>query len=119
VAHFAELDQNNTVIRVVVVDNRDTADASGIEREHIGQAHLEKILGGRWLQTSYNGNFRRNYAGTGYSYRADIDAFVPPQPYASWVLDQGTAQWRAPVAQPEDGQQYTWDESSVSWQPQT
>jgi len=115
VAHFAELDQNNTVLRVVVVSNRDTADASGVEKEHIGAAHLEKILGGTWKQTSYNGNFRKNYAGQGYTYNSTIDAFVPPKPFSSWVLDENTAQWNSPVPMPQDGKMYQWDEASVNW----
>ena len=114
-AHFAELDANNVVLRVVVVDNKDTADAFGVEKEHIGAAHLEKILGGTWKQTSYNGNMRKNYAGIGYTYRADIDAFVPPQPFASWVLNESTAQWDAPVPMPTDGKMYSWDEAAASW----
>lgn len=113
-AHFAEIDANNVVLRVVVVDNKDTADANGVEKEHIGAAHLEKILGGTWKQTSYNGNIRKNYAGIGYTYRADIDAFVPPKPFASWILN-ADAQWEAPVAMPTDGQMYTWDEATTSW----
>ena len=114
-AHFAELDANNVVLRVVVVDNKDTADAFGVEKEHIGAAYLEKILGGTWKQTSYNGNMRKNYAGIGYTYRADIDAFVPPQPFASWVLNESTAQWDAPVPMPTDGKMYSWDEAAASW----
>ena len=114
-AHFAELDANNVVLRVVVVDNKDTADAFGVEKEHIGAAHLEKILGGTWKQTSYNGKMRKNYAGIGYTYRADIDAFVPPQPFASWVLNESTAQWDAPVPMPTDGKMYSWDEAAASW----
>ena len=113
-SHFAELDANNVVLRVVVVDNKDTADAFGVEKEHIGAAHLEKILGGTWKQTSYNGNMRKNYAGIGYTYRADIDAFVPPKPFASWLLN-ANAQWEAPVAMPTDGNMYTWDEEAVNW----
>ena len=114
-AHFCELDENNVVLRVVVVDNKDTADAFGVEKEHIGSAHLEKILGGTWKQTSYNGNMRKNYAGIGYTYRADIDAFVPPQPFASWVLNESTAQWDAPVTMPTDGNMYSWDEATTNW----
>jgi len=113
-AHFAELDANNVVLRVVVVDNKDTADAFGVEKEHIGSAHLEKILGGTWKQTSYNGNMRKNYAGIGYTYRADIDAFVPPQPFASWILN-ADAQWEAPTPMPTDGKMYSWDEATTSW----
>jgi hypothetical protein len=113
-SHFAKIDENNVVTQVVVVDNKDTADAFGVEKEHIGAAHLEKILGGTWKQTSYNGNIRKNYAGIGYTYRADIDAFVPPKPFASWLLN-ANAQWEAPVAMPTDGNMYTWDEEAVNW----
>ena len=113
-AHFARIDENGLVLQVVVVDNKDTADASGVEKEHIGAAHLEKMLGGTWKQTSYNGNMRKNYAGIGYTYRADIDAFVPPQPFASWTLN-ADAQWEPPVAMPQDGKMYSWDESTTSW----
>ena len=81
-AHFAEIDQFGKVKRVIVVGNADTSDASGVEKEHIGAAFCEKLFGGTWKQTSYNGNFRKNYAGIGYTYNADIDAFVPPQPFA-------------------------------------
>ena len=112
-AHFAQLDSNNVVIQVIVVDNKDTADAYGTEKEHIGAAFCERVLGGTWKQTSYNGNKRKNYAGIGYTYRADIDAFVPPQPYASWVLN-ANAQWEAPTPMPTDGM-YSWDEATTSW----
>ena len=117
-AHFAELNQNNEVLRVVVVDNRDTSDASGVEREHIGQAHLEKILGGVWRQTSYNATMRKNYAGVGYTYDSQRDAFIPPKPYASWILNETTCQWQAPIAQPQDGKMYAWNEQTTSWQEQ-
>ena len=113
-AHFCRIDENGVVQQVVVVDNKDTADAFGVEKEHIGAAHLEKILGGTWKQTSYNGNMRKNYAGIGYTYRADIDAFVAPKPFASWILN-ADAQWEAPVAMPTDGKMYSWDEASTSW----
>jgi len=115
-AHFAEIDtdRNNLVLRVVVVDNKDTADADGVEKEHIGAAYLERLLGGTWKQTSYNGNIRKNYAGIGYTYRADIDAFVPPKPYPSWVLNDA-AQWEAPVPMPDDEKMYSWDEDTQSW----
>jgi len=113
-AHFARIDENNVVLRVVVVDNKDTADANGVEKEHIGAAFLESVLGGTWKQTSYNGNIRKNYAGIGYTYDADIDAFVAPKPYPSWVLD-ADAQWQAPVPMPDDGEMYSWDEDAQSW----
>ena len=114
-SHFAELDANNVVLRVVVVDNKDTADASGVEKEHIGAAHLEKILGGTWKQTSYNGNMRKNYAGVGYTYDAQRDAFIPPKPFVSWLLNENTAQWEAPTPMPTDGKMYSWDEVTTSW----
>ena len=113
-AHFARLDENNVVTQVVVVDNKDTSDAAGVEKEHIGAAFCEKLFGGTWKQTSYNGNFRKNYAGIGYTYNADIDAFVPPKPFASWVLNEETAQWNAPVPMPEEGM-WSWDEDTTSW----
>lgn len=119
-AHFAELDENNVVKRVIVVDNKDTSDANGNEIESIGVAFCQKLLGGNWKQTSYNGKVRKNYAGIGYTYRADIDAFVAPQPFPSWVLD-ANAQWQAPVPMPEDAgtgeppKMYSWDEASLSW----
>jgi hypothetical protein len=112
-AHFAELDSNNVVLRVIVVDNKDTSDAYGVEKEHIGAAFCERVLGGTWKQTSYNGNMRKNYAGIGYTYHEDIDAFAAPQPYPSWTLD-ADARWQAPTPMPTDGY-YTWDEARTSW----
>ena len=114
-AHFAKLDENNVVTQVIVVANKDTSDASGVEKEHIGAAFCERLFGGTWKQTSYNGNMRKNYAGIGFSYNADIDAFVPPKPFASWTLNNDTAQWEAPVAMPDDGQEYAWNEETTSW----
>jgi len=114
-AHFAQLDENNVVTQVIVVANSDTADAFGVEKEHIGAAFCERLFGGTWKQTSYNGNKRKNYAGIGFTYREDIDAFVPPQPYASWTLNETTAQWQAPVAIPNNGGMYSWDEDNQQW----
>jgi hypothetical protein len=119
-AHFAKI-ENNVVTQVIVVANKDTADANGVEKEYIGAAFCEKLFGGTWKQTSYNGTIRKNYAGIGYTYDADIDAFVPPQPYASWTLNNDTAQWEAPVPMPEDAgtgeppKMYSWDEATTSW----
>ena len=120
-AHFAKLDENNVVTEVHVVANKDTSDANGVEKEYIGQAFLEKLFGGTWKQTSYNGNIRKNYAGIGYTYNADIDAFVPPKPFASWLLNEETAQWEAPTPMPADAgtgeppKMYSWDEATTSW----
>lgn len=113
-AHFAKI-EDGVVTQVIVVDNKDTADASGVEKEHIGAAFCERLLGGTWKQTSYNGNKRKNYAGIGYTFREDIDAFVPPRPFASWLLNEQTAQWEAPVAMPNDGSRYTWNEATLAW----
>jgi hypothetical protein len=96
-AHFAELDQNNVVLRVIVVDNKDTADANGVEKESIGVAFCERLFGGVWKQTSYNAyvnKFRKNYAGIGFTYDEQRDAFIPPKPAGDgWVLNEETCQW--------------------------
>lgn len=114
-AHFAELDANNVVLRVIVVATKDNSTADGVEKESIGQAFCERLLGGRWVQTSYNGNIRKRYAGIGYTYNETLDAFIPPQPYPSWTLNNGTADWVAPVPMPTDGKQYIWNETTQSW----
>ena len=100
-AHFAQLDENNVVTQVIVVGNDDIKDVNGNEVESIGVAFCQKLLGAdtNWKQTSYNSNMRVRYAGIGYSYNAELDAFVPPQPYASWTLDSGTADWVSPLGE--------------------
>lgn len=113
-AHFAQLNEENLVTQVIVVANQDTADKDGVENEAIGIAFCTNLLGGRWVQTSYNAKIRKNYAGIGYKYDADLDAFIPPQPYASWTLN-ADAQWEAPVAMPTDDKRYTWNEETTSW----
>jgi hypothetical protein len=114
-AHFAKIDQFGYVAQVIVVDNKDTSDASGVEKESIGAAFCERLFGGTWKQTSYNGKFRKNYAGIGYKYDADRDAFIAPKPFASWVLEELTCQWKAPTPMPTDGKKYSWDEATTSW----
>lgn len=106
-AHFAEIDGNNVVTRVLVVAN---------ENEDRGQQFLaeELGLGGTWIQTSYNSNFRKNYAGVGYYYDPTNDWFYAPQPFASWTLDED-AKWQAPVPYPTDGLVYVWDEETTDW----
>ena len=120
-AHFAQLDENNVVVQVIVVNNDDTSDSNGVENESIGVAFCQKLLGAdtTWKQTSYNHNIRVRYAGIGYSYNASLDAFVPPQPFASWTLDSGIANWVAPLTKPTLTSEqeaadsyYTWDESA-------
>jgi hypothetical protein len=107
-AHFAEIDENNVVLRVLVTDNNDP---NGDE----GYQWLIDNLGGTWVKTSYNASIRKNYAGIGYTYDEALDAFIPPKPFASWALNEGTANWEAPVAMPQDDKMYIWDEDSTSW----
>ena len=118
-AHFAELNSANEVLRVTAVENKDTADVNGVEKEYIGQAHLEKVLGGTWKQTSYNANFRGNYAGKGYTYFSDLDLFMPPKYYNSWLMNTAQATWVAPITAPtlteeeiNAGKYYRWDEDA-------
>ena len=96
-AHYARIDENNIVQQVIVVDNKDTADAFGVEKEYIGAAFCERLLGGTWKQTSYNANFRKNYAGIGYTFDAARDAFIPPRPSDDATLDEATCQWIVPA----------------------
>ena len=112
-AHFAQL-ENNIVKQVIVVSNQDILDENGQESEQKGIDFCSNLLGGTWKQTSYNANIRKNYAGIGYKYDAELDAFIPPQPYASWTLN-ADAQWEAPVAMPTDGGRYTWNEETTTW----
>ena len=114
-AHFAQLNEENLVTQVIVVANQDTADQDGVENEAIGIEFCTNLLGGRWVQTSYNANIRKNYAGIGYKYDATLDAFIPPQPFESWTLNEETAQWEAPTPYPDDGKRYSWDEATTSW----
>jgi hypothetical protein len=114
-AHFAEIDQNNTVLRVIVVENKDTSTPDGTEVESIGVAFCQRLFGGNWVKTSYNGNIRKNYAGVGYTYDSVRDAFIPPQPYASWTLNEDTCLWDCPVAYPTDGNKYSWNEATTNW----
>jgi len=113
-AHFAELDETNTVLRVIVVDNADCLNAEGQEDEAVGIAFCQNLLGGNWIQTSYNGNIRTRYAGVGYTFNRVRDAFITPKPFPSWVLDEATTDWTAPVPMPEEGR-WIWDEEQGAW----
>ena len=113
-AHFAQLNEENLVTQVIVVANQDTTDSDGMENEAVGAAFCANLLGGTWKQTSYNARIRKNYAGIGYKYDATLDAFIAPQPYPSWTLDEN-AQWKAPVDMPTDDKRYTWNEETTSW----
>ena len=110
------------VTQVIVVSNADTSTAQGEEKESIGIAFCERLLGGTWVKTSYNATIRKNYAGIGYTYDKDRDAFIPPKPYASWVLNETTCLWNAPVAYPTDvgtpeaPKFYQWNEPTQTWE---
>ena len=116
-AHFARLDDSGTVVQVIVVGNPDCLDENGSESEVVGIAFCKSLYGAdtQWLQTSINNRIRKNYAGVGYNYDAQRDAFIAPSPYPSWVLDEQTCGWIAPVPMPDDGQLYQWDESAGDW----
>lgn len=110
-AHWAEIDENNIVLRVLVGDNNDPAGDEGYQ-------WLINNLGGTWIKTSYNATtngFRKNYAGIGYSYDEQRDAFIAPKPFESWVLDEETCRWEAPTPMPTDGLAYIWNNETLSW----
>lgn len=115
-AHFAKLDENNIVIDVIVVHNNELLDAEGKESEAKGIEFLNGLFGEqKWVQTSYNGSFRKNYACIGGVYDEANNAFIPPKPRQSWVLNQDTFTWQAPIPYPNDGNIYYWDEPTLSW----
>jgi len=99
-AHFAKL-ENNIVTNVIVVNNNELLD-NGIEKESKGIEFCQNLFGGTWIQTSYNGNIRKNYAGIGYIYDETLDAFIPPKPFDSWILNETTCQWKTPFPYPTD-----------------
>jgi hypothetical protein len=116
-AYFAKLGTGNIVEQVISINNSVIIDANKIEQEQLGNDFINKLYNTRdvWKQTSYNSKIRKNYAGIGYTYDETLDAFIAPQPFASWKLDEKTAQWKAPVDYPTDDKRYTWDEESTSW----
>jgi hypothetical protein len=114
-AHFAQINEDNIVEQVIVVHNNELLDENGIEQESKGQQFCTNLLGGNWVQTSYNGNLRKNFAGVGYTYDSARDAFIPPKPFNSWVLNEDTCVWEAPTPMPTDGALYSWDEDTLSW----
>ena len=126
-ASFAKIGLNNKVIEVLSVNNEVLKDANGIEQENIGVDFLTKLTGYPiWKQTSYNTTggvhllggtpFRKNFAGIGMTYDEDKDAFIPKKPFNSWVLNEDTCRWDAPVVKPDDGQKYSWNETIQNWE---
>jgi hypothetical protein len=105
-AHFAELDENNIVTQVLVTDN---------DYPNEGYDWLVETFGGTWIQTSYNATIRKNFAGIGFSYDETRDAFIPPKPFESWLLNEETCNWEAPKPYPTDGKLYNWDQESQEW----
>jgi hypothetical protein len=105
-SHFAQINEENIVIQVLVGDN---------EAPDEGLSWFQENIGGRWVQTSFNAKFRKNFASVGYSYDEERDAFIAPQPFDSWVLNEETAAWEAPVPYPADGLNYYWNDASLSW----
>ena len=127
-AHFAQIetvdiiDENEVVTgsetiitQVIVIDNNDILDEQGNESEVVGTQFCTDLLGGTWVQTSYNGNMRKNYAGIGFTYDETRDAFIAPSPFPSWVLDEDTCRYEAPVPYPTDDKRYEWEEETTSW----
>jgi len=126
-AYFAKLDENNVVIEVNSVNNIEILNSEGQESEQLGVAFLTRWSGGynRWKQTSYNTvggvhlkggtPFRKNYAGITFTYDAQRDAFIPPKPFPSWILEESTCLWDAPSSKPQDDKDYKWDEDTLSW----
>lgn len=114
-AHFAELDKNNKVLRVIVINNSDILDEDGNESEQIGIDFCKNLFGGNWIQTSYNNSFRFNFAGIDYTYDQEKDAFIPPKTFDSWILDESNFKWKAPISHPSDNKTYSWDEENKSW----
>ena len=123
-AHFAKIGENNIVEQVIVVSNNECLDANLNESEAIGADFCSRTFGGTWVQTSYNGNFRKNFASTGFVYDTDLDAFIPPKPFNAWVLNEETCSWEPPIPPPNllttldvgiTATNYEWNEETLSW----
>ena len=114
-AHFAQIDENGTVQQVIVVSNDNCCGGEFPSSEPCGKEFIRNLgLPGTWKQTSYNNNFRRSYAGIGYTYNEEADVFISPQPFPSWTLSEDY-DWRAPVAYPDEDAEYYWDEENLGW----
>ena len=113
-ANFARIDEHGFVDLVIFVSNADIIDEFGNETEEAGIAFCNSVIEGNWIQTSYNGNSRKNFAGVGYFYDPEKDAFIPPKNFPSWVLDEDKCVWVPPVPMPSQGS-WSWDEDSLTW----
>ena len=116
-AHFAQLDDNNVVTTIIVVHNNELLDQDGNEVEQKGIDFCKSLFGKdtNWVQTSYNATFRKNYACGGGTYNKELDAFIDPKPYNSWILNETTCKWEAPIDMPDQDKPYVWDEITLSW----
>ena len=116
-AHFAKLGTGNIIETVISINNSVITDSNGIEQEKLGVDFINKLYNTRdvWKQTSYNRTFRKNYAGIGFQYDQTRDAFIPPKPFNSWILNEDTCIWNAPIAHPQDDNDYKWNEQTLSW----
>ena len=116
-AYFAKLGTGNIVEQVISINNSVITDANGVEQEQLGVDFINKLYNTRdvWKKTSYNNNIRKNYAGIGYHYDQVRDAFIPPKPFNSWVLNEDTCRWKSPIPYPQDGNNYNWNEQTKSW----
>ena len=116
-AHFAKINNKNIVEQVVVVNNEVILKSDGTESELKGKQFLNSIFGqAKWLQTSYNGAFRKNFAGIGFTYDSERDAFIPPKPFNSWILNEDNCLWESPMPYPSDGKLYNWNEDILNWE---
>jgi hypothetical protein len=124
-AYFAKLGTGNIIEKVISINNSVITDANGIEQEQLGVDFINKLYNTRdvWKQTSYNKTFRKNFAGIGYQYDQTRDAFISPKTYNSWILNEDTCRWEAPITKPttqlEDNQCYCWNESIINWEIKT
>jgi hypothetical protein len=116
-AHFAKLDENNKVLEIIVVSNDALNNLPFPDSEPVGIQFLTGWSGGyaNWKQTSYNTSFRKNYAGVGDTYDQVLDAFIPPKPFLSWILNEQTCNWESPIPYPDDGKRYIWNEQNQNW----
>lgn len=120
-AHFAEIDENNIVKRVIVVDDKDCLDQNGVESEKVGVDFCKNIFGGTWIKTSYNNKIRVNFAGAGYSYDSEKDVFIPPKPFEKYILNTKTYQWEPPIPYPDFDEEnpnifYVWNDNKGEWE---